>query len=1325
MILKGFITFCWLILLSAQVCVASELVDKYKFVCIPITTVYESMHHQNGSQVWWIDQADDGSMIFACANGLSTFDGEHWQHANLPNNTRVRSISQWHDGNIYAGGFNTLGFFKQNKNGQKQYQAIDLSHLNHETNETWSVSSNTSQVAFSTDTGLYQWDGKLIKQIKGINSFRFRLFNLEGEILFKPNNKSSIYQLTNTGQLVKKPWQVPAKLNIKSLMKNKKNEIIAVSMYSGIYKLFKNKFVKINTSKLIDNAGLYSATQAKDGYYYINSVNFGLYILDESFALVRHYNKRSSIGLTTIYHTFIDKQDNIWLAGSPSISVFQPPHLRSEFLNSEDSNDFENLFKIEDQMFFSGTGLYHLSTKDEQVVTPEFKRVANFNHFIWDIVKVDNHLLVGTENGVYRFLIDNQFNLSTPEKILAGRFFVDLAKHPHKNIVYAGEDEQIFRLEKKGQHWEKTPLVNFNGQADYVVIDKQYPNVLWVSTTEQKLYKISDIDNQGIAQEIIQFSSEDYPLGKDHVVPINTAKGIRIGTQNGMLKYQPQQEVKFTLDNQYPEPLRTNNKNIFIGHEDKKQRLWYQAGFDAGIAYQDKQGVWQADETLLNPYGVNGVRGLSYFNDAIWIGVTGAKIYRFDEQVIGNNPKGATLKISFVKPINTNQLLEFSSTNSLLTAIENEHNSIRIGFSLTDYSSLDSVKYRSRLLGQGHDFWTPWSSENIKDFTLLSGGNYTFEIEAIDGWQRKHTEKLTFTVLPSWYLSTTAKFVYLLLALLIILLSIYIGQKWRSKQLLKHNKELQQKVAQRTRQVEEKVEQLREQQQLKDRFFANISHEFRTPLTLTIGPLRALLDDYSSELKSTGKKLAETALSNANKMLALIGQVLDLNRLEAGKLQLRVSEYKILPLLEELKIRFEPWSKQFNQQISIEVSNNKITAFVDIEQLEKCLSNLLSNAIKYSGNNTHIKLSLRLEEHHIVLKVSDNGQGLSKENLRLIFDRFYQGKNSEKSTIPGTGIGLALVKEVVELHHGQVSAESKLGSGCCFSLIFKQGSNHFDSAELIEPIILSHDEVNIDNTVAIEEQHTNHDLEDITTILVVDDNSELRDFISLRLSRNFQIIQAENGIKGYELACSALPDLIISDVSMPEMDGLELTKKIKHNTEIQCIPVLLLTAKTTKREIVEGFSSGADDYLTKPFDTSELIMRVNALLNTQKMIRQSIEFTQAAKESGLGEYNSFLNQFNQLITLHISDPKVKVEQLASEMKLSKETLTRRCRDEIGISPKAYIQKTRLQHSTKLLKEKRLTISEIAYAVGFESLAYFSRRFKLEYNKTPSEYIQSK
>ena len=904
----------------------------------------------------------------------------------------------------------------------------------------------------------------------------------------------------------------------------------------------------------------------------------------------------------------------------------------------------------------------------------------------------------------------------SPKRITTANFVADLAVIPDKSAVFASIGNHLSKLEKINQVWQETYLLEDKSDTEYIAIEALSAGnyAVWMANESRDLYQVTkeqaSIDNKTAeGYSITRFAKKDTPLGSEHVLPFIYADTLMIGTENGVYTYQNGASEAFTQVKMLPPSLRTKNKDVFKTLEDKEGRLWYHAGRDTGVVYPDEVGNLVSQEKIFKPYNNSGTRGLAYFNQAIWFGVTNGSIYRMSEDVIKAIPISIQVSIRSLTNIDTGKLFSIALDAS---SIPVESNSIRIGYALPDYSATKETLYRTKMSGQGHVKWTLWSNESNKDFPFLAGGDYTFFVEAKDQWGRISTTQHNFSVDYPWYLSSIAWLCYGILVVILFIVSIKIGQRRQNTLLVKQNLALENKVAERTLDINQKVDELKQLQILKDRFFANVSHEFRTPLTLTIGPLQEMIKKHQKSMGKASHHLTLTALSNAQKMLALVGQVLDVNRLELGTLPLRISEYDIAQLVRTNAERFKPWAEQQDQTISCINCENPKLLFCDQDQLDKCLSNLLSNAIKYSGSNTQITLEIICLDNKVGIKVSDNGEGIPEKIKDKVFERFYQAESAHNTHKQGSGIGLNLVKEIAILHHGDVELVTKVNEGCQFTLWLLEGSDHFTNEQLIEPIYLP------DSSYQPTLTTYNIDL-DKATVLVVDDNPSLRQFISQCLSTNYQILEAENGEQGIAFALKYLPDIIISDVTMPGLSGLEMTNKLKENPETGSIPILLLSAQTSKRDIVAGFSSGANDYLTKPFDTSELVMRINALLETYKdkpsaVLELSDKLGQQTKNG-----DSFEGNLNKHILENISNSQFSIEELAKLLFMSKETLRRKSNQAMNMSPASYIHMVRIQQSKLLIEKQQLNISEVAYAVGFDSLAYFSKSFKKHYGVSPS------
>lgn len=549
--------------------------------------------------------------------------------------------------------------------------------------------------------------------------------------------------------------------------------------------------------------------------------------------------------------------------------------------------------------------------------------------------------------------------------------------------------------------------------------------------------------------------------------------------------------------------------------------------------------------------------------------------------------------------------------------------------------------------------------------------------------------------------------------------------------------------------------------QLKSRFFTNISHEFRTPLTLILGPAEKLLTGSQSD---DILKQAELIKRNAIRLLGLINQLLDLSKLEAGKLKLEASLSNIVSFVKGVTQSFESLAEQKDIELKVVAEKEKIEIYFDKEKMLKILSNLLSNALKFTPEDGLIEISIKTnppfnspfakggkEGGSVEIKVRDSGIGIPEEDLPKLFERFYQVETSQVKKYGGTGIGLALTKELVELHHGFISVTSIPGEGSEFTIELPPGKDHLtedeivDGAVILTPLKRGKDlpELVVDESFKIDSssQVPQDDIEiaeDKMIILVVEDNADAREYIKDSLGNEFVVEEAANGEQGIRKAEKLIPDLIISDIRMPKMDGNELTRILKNDEKTSHIPIILLTAKPGQESKLEGLETGADDYLMKPFDTKELIVRIKNLINMRRKLQEKYgnrDFVVPQRDeenlSRLGEAKAgklsnleekFMSKVIEVIEKHLSEEEFSIEQFGKEVGMSRVQLHRKLKALTGKSASSYLRSVRLSKAKKMIEEQKGNVSEIAYSVGFSSPQYFTRCFKEEFGYPPSDLI---
>jgi signal transduction histidine kinase/DNA-binding response OmpR family regulator len=526
-------------------------------------------------------------------------------------------------------------------------------------------------------------------------------------------------------------------------------------------------------------------------------------------------------------------------------------------------------------------------------------------------------------------------------------------------------------------------------------------------------------------------------------------------------------------------------------------------------------------------------------------------------------------------------------------------------------------------------------------------------------------------------------------------------------------------------------ELLRKEQEvdhLKSQFFANITHEFRTPLTLILGPIEMM---KSEAINPKIHQHLDIMKMNAQRLLDLINQLLELSKIESGSLKLNASRGNIVPFIKGIIMSFESIAQTMEIELTIRSSTEQIEIFYDREKLEKVFVNLLSNAIKFTPEKGKIDVELRRLNQNIEILIRDTGMGMPAAELDLIFNRFYQSEYSDKNS--GTGIGLALAKQLIEIHHGSILVKSEENLGTEFIIKLPLDDDHLTETEKVDveiPDTLS--DIKANNEYQFEDDNIEERESEVfkssrkPLLLLIEDNVDVRNYIVEILESDYQLLQADDGVEGIEEALKYLPDIIISDVMMPNKDGYEVCNTLKQNEITNHIPIILLTAKVSTQDKIQGLENQADDYLTKPFIPKELLVRVKNLIDSRRKLIDKYQRELILRPSEVtvnSVEEKFVQRLIQSMEEHLGDEKFGVEELASEAGMSRSQLHRKMVALIDQSPNHFIRTFRLARAMELLKKQAANASEIAYQVGFSSPSYFTKCFRETYGYPPGEAKQ--
>ena len=626
-----------------------------------------------------------------------------------------------------------------------------------------------------------------------------------------------------------------------------------------------------------------------------------------------------------------------------------------------------------------------------------------------------------------------------------------------------------------------------------------------------------------------------------------------------------------------------------------------------------------------------------------------------------------------------------------------------------DYVNSPAIKYAYRIKGL-NDQWIDLGNNRSASLVNIPAGDYLFQVKSTnaDGVWVDNVTSLSIHIAPVFGETIWAILLYTIIAVGIMLVVVYIVIRITN---LQRRVDFEQQIS-----------------NLKLRFFTDISHELRTPLTLITSPIDEVISN--EKLSDVGMENMQVAKRNADRMLRLINQILDFRKIQNDKMKVLVEQVDVIPLILKIYGNFVPMAHTHRIDFRLICPLDTFVMYTDVDKLEKILFNLLSNAFKYTPDEKSIFLSVTCEKQILCLQVKDEGRGINAQKLNRLFTRF--DTLDEANPNMSTGIGLSLVKELLNLLHGTVRVDSKLGEGSSFFVRLPGSRDTFD-ADANAEFILADGENSGSKTVVpdnlIEEEEDKE-----TRILIIEDNEELRHFICGVLAREYVVFEAGNGRQGLEMTLSELPDIVISDIMMPEMDGIEYLKQVKGNSDICHIPIILLSAKSSLNDQIQGLEYGADEYITKPFSSAYLKARVDSLLKQRQMLYDY--YTSKMREEKDASFmeqlapstpqvthfdDDFICNILQSVEENIQNSEFRIDDLAEAMSMSRTVFYRKVKSLMGVSPVDFVKTMRIKRAVQLLEQDELTVSEVGYMSGFTTPQYFSRVFKEAMGCTPKEY----
>lgn len=1261
-------------------------------------------HPQN----WAVDAREDGTVLVATSNSVLVFDGTYWQKL-MPSGVDKWVYDVDSDGTrIVAGTIDEFGWYGPDAWGNQHFHSLSKAAGLDGFGMIGRSKISRAGMFFATRDTVY-WQPPDAALVRFGQRQIGNLYRLDQDILIQ--EPSGIQRFDpGSRQFVADPrFSNLIGTPIVAMVATGPGQAWIATLDRGLWKLANDRIE--HWSSAADGLGtelkVTTVLPLPDGRIVVGTRLGGLLWLNSDGSLERRLDTEDGLPGNRITGLDLDAQQGLWVSMEGGIARLELGSGISRYGRDQGlSTIMEAVTRHQGELYAGGSeGLYRLQPVPARaarfVRLPEPANVvALLSH------DASGHLLIGADNALWALPPGGD----PPRQLFASRRINQL-------LPDARDPERVYAVSSRG-------LQRYRWQAGAWQSEGELPNLdvalaqgaqapdgsLWVGSNDGDLFHITPAPIWSDSTLLHWDAAQGVRAGWNHVFRVGDRLLVGAGDSVQELLGPPWRLQVLSE--------RVNIRRLLV--DPVPGRLWSPSG------RLNLQGqVLEADSSLSQL--LNGPT----WNDAridaehFWIAANEGLI-RVPRATIPHTPlavRFAGLMMGRPTPGERANALGFPARLDLPMELED----MRLRFAVPDHREGTPVLYRDRLL-PGSGEWSAWRPEAFKDFTQFPYGESVLEVEAIDhaGQLAKPLQITLFRPAP-WYLTGWAKLGVGLVAFALLLMAASLGRRWRVQALEARARELSAQVEERTETIRRQRDELAEQSAARTRFFANVSHEFRTPLTLMIGPLQALRERAHKQGDSEAGKLAETALRNSGQMQNLVDEVLDLHRLEAGQIKLHKQTIDLHDFTRQLGEDFAELASHRGIGFRIVCAENlSLPVSVDVVQLRRILSNLIGNALKFSSSGGLVVVHLEALGEQAKVVVEDHGPGIPSDDLPQVFERYFQSAHHQKLARGGTGIGLALVRELVELHGGQVGIDSELGVGTrvWFQLPLDRRSEGFEALPPPEPGHGSHHlptgmEATVQQVLSSGKQ-----------VLVVDDNDELRAFLRSQLTPNHRVIEANNGEQALAITRAETPDLIVTDLMMPVMDGHELVAALRADPEIAFIPVLMLSARGQKRDIVSGLTVGADDYLPKPFDTSELIARIAALLAAQQRLARRLSQPNPPASDIPSATNApkrragFTERLEQVLLTHLSDSQLTVETLADKLFMDRSTLFRKCQESLGLAPADYLRQIRLKRAHELLRQNQGTVSEVAYAVGFESLSHFSRSFKAEFGMPPSQVPRS-
>ena len=1297
-------------------------------------------HGLSQSTVFNIFQDSDGYLWFGTQNGVNKYDGYEFKaYKNEVNNPEslsdgyINAIHEDKNKNIWIGTRNGLNCM--------DYATGKITRFYPQTIDSSSVSNDITSIIKHPDGNLYAFTGNnnvfVCNTGKSVRLFKNLPDIASSILLVRQDTNNDIYICTsNSMYIYSENWELKRKYSSadKGFPKGRITDLLPDAdkiwigtFENGIFLFNKEKqtftpYDKTNTQ--LSNNSIRVFLPYNNDLILIGTFG-GLNILNKKDNSISPANLNSEryggLGHFSIHSMLIDKDQTLWIGTyAAGISYFSPYYKTISFISSDEysgtigkgqEDKYGNLWFATE-----GGGLlyYNPGTKEQKLYPLKPLTIGNHEINIFKSILIEDDIIYcSTHLGtVYTFSIhQKKYDLSysftgydIPTLLIDSRkrLWIPTSGSLHLVIAEQGQTESAVYYVNKTKH-------NFRM---ITAIMEQHPGIFVLGSYYGQIY-LYDTNNHTTVNIHEKIPTEKYEeIGTVSSIVKDSSHIWISTTRTGLFKF----DNNLNLVKHYGPDDGISDSYISSVVIDKHHNIWIMTGNEIFRLDKNEDKLYSINTTgsLLQEFSIYA--GFTTSDGSIYL--PGNKgIVSFNPQSLKTNPTIPPVYITSLIANNNEDIThtiqsDYDKDNNrknYSVVLNSNQSNIAIKYTALNYIHANGNKYMFRMDNVDNG-WNNVENRREAYYNLLPG-SYTFHLKASNNdnvWNPEETT-LTIRVKPPFYKTGWAYTFYILIVLSAILLVL----RYR------HNKrKLEQEI--RYKQIEQ--DKLKELHEERTRMYANFSHELKTPLTLIMNPLKELAQkpSFSPEVKHSLQKMKK----NTGRMLSLVDNLMDVQKYEAGKSVLNKKQFNFSAFMDEIYKSFEDLAK--SRGIAFQIRKELPSVYnvcFDEAEMEKVFFNLLSNAFKFTPVNGSVIITIQNAEQngdkYLSVQITDTGKGFSEEEAKVIFEPFYKFGEDLHQQMSGTGIGLSLARSIVVRHNGFIEAESKTGAGSTFTILLPDTAVQ-PEAEIRQ----THAEKPSEN---IREAHGLVELlnnKEKKNVLLVENDREILLYLNEQLSAEYAVVKAENGKEALAVINQNAPDIVVCDILMPFMTGIELCRKIKNHPHLYHIPVILLTGKSDEIYKKEGFDAGADDYITKPFDIALLKVRIRNLVENREKIKSTLGNTHLLENLGIDKShhkNKFLEKYIEFVKTNISNQELDVSDMYQSLGMSRANFYRKVKEVTHLSPTDLIRNIRLDAAAKLLVESDKNISEIAQLTGFSSRTYFARSFKAEFGISPSEY----